>query len=352
MTAPSRQNSTRRRGFTLVELLVVIAIIGILVALLLPAIQASREAARKTQCKNNLKQMSTAFWNHESAQRFLPSSGWGRMWVGDPDGGYGSTQPGGWAYSILPYMEYQDVYDRGNRLKEMIPVFDEDGTAPPIKYSRDLVTSLVPFFNCPTKRRLELYPMHGIHGELAHNVPNCNAYNGCRVARSDYLVNSGNVAAGDMVGPGLTFGDPLYPDLPPNPVYNGISYQRSEVRMNDITDGTSKTIMLGEKYLDPKDYETGESNFDNQCVYSGHDSDNNGYTGTIVGSRGQAQVFPPEYDRFGDRLNAHRFGSAHTGGLHVAYCDGSVHLVDYDIDVRVWYVQGGRNDEERFPGGG
>src|SRR5262245_27373597 len=100
-----------RRAFTLVELLVVIAIIGVLVGLLLPAIQASRETARKTQCKNNLRQMSTAFLNHENTQGFFPSSGWGNKWVGDPDGGYGATQPGGWAYSILPYMEYVALHD-------------------------------------------------------------------------------------------------------------------------------------------------------------------------------------------------------------------------------------------------
>jgi prepilin-type N-terminal cleavage/methylation domain-containing protein len=328
------------RGFTLVELLVVIAIIGVLVALLLPAIQASRESARKTQCKNNLRQMGGGFLNHESAQKFFPSSGWGTKWVGDPDGGFGATQPGGWAYSILPYMEEQALFDAGNRLSELAPIYnlEEDGSARGDAHFLRLVTTIVPFFNCPSKRMAMLYPMHPIHGQLAINVPNCTEGSGCRVARGDYLVNSGNQNPDDFAGPLLNFVPPMYPRRRALQGQNGISYSRSEVRVKDLVDGASKTLLVGEKYQNPDHYETGYEPYDNQCVYSGHNSDNNGYTGSGEMS------FIPRRDRRGASMT-HHFGSSHVEGLHVAYCDGSVHFVEFDVDFRIWFGFGGRDDD-------
>src|SRR3954449_10737920 len=101
----------KSHAFTLVELLVVIAIIGILVALLLPAVQAAREAARRAECQNHLKQIGLGFLNHESTRKILPGAGWDCFYVGDSLWGSGRSQPGGWMYQILPYIEEQALYD-------------------------------------------------------------------------------------------------------------------------------------------------------------------------------------------------------------------------------------------------
>src|ERR1700712_199176 len=109
-------------GFTLVELLVVIAIIALLVQLLLPAIQAARERARKTQCQNHLKQLGVAAQLHVDAHKFFPTGGWSDVFVADPGRGYGREQPGSWLFSLLDYMEESPLRAAGGERVDDSPL--------------------------------------------------------------------------------------------------------------------------------------------------------------------------------------------------------------------------------------
>ncbi len=332
-----------QRGFTIVELLVVIAIIGILVALLLPAVQAARERARLVQCGNHLRQMATAFLSHESAQGHYPTSGWGYMWIGIPDAGYGPRQPGGWAYNILSYMEYDDLRASAYSLE----VLDRrTGWGPdPTVYTDEklpIVTTPVPQFSCPSKRPHQLVPMFSKPGRpyLANNLSGCRTKANCLVPRGDYRVNSGSIGAKDTPGPG--YHRESGPWSLTWRTQNGISFQCSTIRVDQVTDGTSKTAMVGEKFLSPDFYTNGDYTADDQCVFSGHDNDNNGYT-----ADGRTP-YPPLRDTSRPKLNEDRFrfGSAHPVGFNMAFCDGSVRFIQYNIDPDVFALCGGRNDQE------
>ena len=195
-----------RSGFTLVELLVVIAIIGVLVALLLPAVQAARESARRSQCTNNLKQIGLGFLNHESTHKFLPSSGWSPWHVGDVEMGVGRTQPGGWMYQILPYIEQQGLHripSDGNKLAI---------TAQQKANAVTLQTTPVETFNCPSRRAAQ---------SLAFGSPAAwrplNSDMMTKVARGDYAGDAelpvllAAFAGGELAGVGALTPDPYDP---------------------------------------------------------------------------------------------------------------------------------------------
>jgi prepilin-type N-terminal cleavage/methylation domain-containing protein len=312
--------SGRRAGFTLVELLVVIAIIGVLVALLLPAVQAAREAARRMQCQNHLKQIGIAFHNHHDTFQHLPTGGWGWNWVGDPDNGFAENQPGGWTYNILPFIEQKNLREIGQ------------GATGPLKLAelRRLVETPIKFYNCPSRRPANLYPV---------TVQPTNAANPVtQGAKTDYAVNAGDQEADQLDG-GLP--------TPPNPpiaifTYTGVCFTRSRIRLPEITDGTSNTLMVGEKHLAITRYRTGTDLADNENLYVGFDNDhfrsmNNRRTGNVGDIR-----FPPRADSRTADLRV--FGSAHPAGFNGLLCDGSVRVISYTISEDNYRRLGHRAD--------
>lgn len=315
------------RGFTLVELLVVIAIIGILIALLLPAVQAAREAARRAQCKNNLKQIGLASVLHENTHGHLPTGGWGPIWVGDPLLGFGEDQPGGWIFNILPYME-----------QELIHSLPDDGEANAVLpkqmvLAATMCSTPIAAFNCPSRRASIEYPYI-----LTGWVP-CNTAITDTVARADYAACSGSHGDSDgryyFVRPSSLSDALNFSWDPEAKKQDGVCFQRSMVRIRDITDGTSKTYMVGEKYLDTDHYATGNSGGDNHSMYQGADNDILRWT--------NAEVAMPMRDTPG--LNYYLlFGSAHPGGFVMAFCDGSVQVINYEIEPLVHELLGARND--------
>lgn len=318
------------RAFTLVELLVVIAIIGVLVALLLPAVQAAREAARRTQCKNNLKQLGLGMLNHVSAHGFFPSGGWGWQWTGDPDRGTGKGQPAGWNYPLLPYVEEQAVHDMGaDGQPDTITTPQRDG-------ARERDRRPIVAFVCPSRRIPRLYPR-----------PKGQVYiNGHPVVEAgviDYAANAGDGPIAFDNGP---------PDLASAQDFDwnrsgvmdstGISFGRSEIRIADIVDGTTHTYMLGEKFLSNDRYADGMATDDDMGMYEGCAWDTYRWTfADLTNGTG----WTPLQDRPGiDRPEL--FGSSHTDGCQFVLCDGSVRTISYSIDPLNHARLGNRADEQ------
>ena len=332
----------KRAAFTLVELLVVIAIIGVLVALLLPAVQAAREASRRSQCLNQLKQLALASLNHESAHRHFPTGGWGWKWQGEPEGGYGEKQPGGWAFNLLAFAEQ-------TQLRNLVSGIAKSDRAAREAAMLKLVQTPVAAFNCPSRRPLQLYAVSTHNPYLAENLRSCTGASGCTVARSDYAANAGNGTTYGEDGPEDAGAAAAYTQWVTD-LHNGVIFQRSALRIAEIVDGTSNTALIGEKYMNPERYENGTDRADDQNIFVGHDQDTLRYTGT-TNTAGVSRAFLPIQDRTGfdfpsDEPN---FGSAHSV-LNMAFCDGSGRAIDFEVDPAVFFKYGGRDDDgDQYP---
>lgn len=318
----------RSAAFTLVELLVVIAIIAMLVALLLPAVQSARESARRVQCINKIKQLALSVLNHESAHGFLPAGGWGWRWVGDPDRGFGASQPGGWTYSVLPFLEEQPLWSMGTGVTS-------------VEAKKEQLTQMNAQqpggFICPARR--DVKPT----GVKNHWAPvNCNFTE--LVAKTDYAISIGDAFESDYGSfsgpPNLKLGDdPNYAGWPKGDQYKGVCHVRSEIRIGQITDGTSKTYLIGDKYLRPESYNgvgaSGSSTYDtgdNESLFTGFNRDFQ-----------RSTRYSPQRDRPGASL-PYRFGSSHVSGFNMSMCDGSAQSIPYDIDTELHRSRGVRND--------
>jgi prepilin-type N-terminal cleavage/methylation domain-containing protein/prepilin-type processing-associated H-X9-DG protein len=275
----------RRGGFTLIELLVVIAIIAVLIALLVPAVQKVRQAAARAQCQNNLKQIGLGLHQHHDTYRFFPSNG-GYM-TGDPDTPYviktsgtggtnarwgladpkraGRNQPGSWAFAILPYVEEGNLF----------------------KAAPDNGTHGVPIaiYICPSRRPVQAW-------DIPHPDP---------------FLGPGRIDDGAGRNPGSSIDYAAHQRVMDN--------RPNVTRISEITDGTSNTILVGEKSMDPRGYTSGSWYWD-QPVFSG-------------GSGGTARMGTYTYlDAIGVPFPDH-WGSAHTSGAQFLFGDGSVRTITY-----------------------
>jgi prepilin-type N-terminal cleavage/methylation domain-containing protein len=321
--------SRRRAGFTLIELLVVIAIIAVLIALLLPAVQQAREAARRSQCKNNLKQLGLAMHNYHDTYRVFPAA----------SGGNGFSPHA----RVLPYIDQAPLY---NTLNFLTTTAISQGSVPADANNAAAWRLTLPVFRCPSD---------------LDKLPDPSTVGG----RNNYWTNSGT---GVLNGsPGQTAGSTNY-GLPEN---NGTIIQDRYVSMAEITDGTSNTALMSEKRTGdgsnaistpetdtfaPGTYPSNADEAFQLCMAT--DVTNLAMQGKsnigvswLAGSNDSSFYFhslPPNGRscRFPPSRMASTANSTHVGGIHTMLSDGSARFISQNISLVVWRSIGTRNGGE------
>ncbi len=341
-------------GFTLVELLVVIAIIGILVALLLPAIQAAREAARRAQCQNHLKQLGLGVLNYESSKKRYPPG-----FVSEPN----ITEAWGWSVFILPFIEEQGIYDRLSPSETFqMPVSSSRKTNRNLCDLLSLASSTgglsspelvplqtpIPVFRCASDSTPALIP---VPSTCNSNTGGCSAPDnskspppcytggdtwerhfygqygpvGFQPATSNYVGVKGMVDLGCTGTGSGTASDPWVPDQK-GCANTGVFFGNSNISSKSVSDGTTKMFLIGER--------------DRRCLAGTWIGARNPYGADMWSSNwvlGHTRDKPNSpctgghADSDADFMCTEGFSSAHPGGLFFVFCDGSVHFISEDI---------------------
>lgn len=315
-----RSNRPRRQAFTLVELLVVIAIIAILVSILLPAVNAAREAARRIQCVNNLRQISLAMINHESVHEHFPGGGdtpWPNLqdYLNGNNPFPAESNGMGWGYQVLPYIEELGIHA--------------------ITTQAQIETTFVPMYFCPSRREGSKQD-NRVLMDYASVTPRGIRINGAN--RTQYDFNSTDSYWQER-------SNGTWRVLPGKKYYGVIVRSRYDknsgqiykdnsppCQTNHIKDGLSKTIMVTEARKKPSRYAIGDWH-DDRGWTDGWDPDTVRSTGYPIGQ---------DSDSVGDV--GYHIGSAHASGCNAANADNSVWHVPYDIDREVLDARGDRRD--------